>query len=544
VNSSVTLGQIVQTWTGIGLVCLGCWLIEFGSRSDQTPALICGFAGFVCAAHAAFGRAPAPTRSVTYAASRGPLDRVLLHWDAENAFTLRDLLAGGVSVLGRTGSGKTSSSGKALARAIVGVPSSAGLIVAAKPGEDRAMWQRIFRDAGRANDLLIFSPEHPLRFNVLDFEMRQGGHTRNITKTLTTIAETLRSSDTDNRESSDFWQKEQERMIFNTVEVVKLATGRVSAPDLHRFIGGAAMCPQQFHSPEWLAGFHNQCLKAAWQKQKSPTGQHDFELAKEYWLGEFPNMADKTRSSILVGVMGLIHCFNVGLVRELVSTTTNVTPETMFDGKWVLIDMPMSEFGDVGSFVIGAWKYLTQKAILRRVASEATPPVVIWADEAQQVVTSFDAHFLAQCRSHHGCMVYLSQSLPGYVRAVGGDHAKPTVDALQASFSTKVFHALGDLETATWASGLVGKSLQTFIGGSTAPAEGGVYEELTGRGRMTSNFSQHYESTLQANAFLHGLRTGGPGSGYVCDAYVIRTGEPFSNGENWLKTSFSQKDPK
>ena len=535
-----SLRQIVQTGAGIGSVCLGCYFAERGESFDKHIALACGAAGFAGVAHAAFGGwAPRPIRRNGHS----PLDRVLLHWDAENAFTLRDLLSGGVAIFGRTGSGKTSSSGKALARAVVGVPGSGGLIIAAKPGEDRAMWEKIFRDAGRADDLLIFSPEHPLRMNFLDVEMSYGGHTRNITRCITTIGETLRSGDTDKREAADFWQKEQERTIFNAVEIVKLATGRVSAPDLHRFISGAAMHPQQFTSEEWLAGFHNQCLKAAWQKAKSPIEQHDFDLAKEYWLGEFPNMADKTRSSILVGVMGILHCFGTGIVRELVSTTTNVQPLDLFRGKWVLIDMPPSEYGDVGSFVIGGWKYLVQKAILRRSAGEGAAPAVIWADEAQQVLTSFDAHFLAQCRSHHGCMVYLSQSLPGYYAAVGGQNAKQSVDALQASFMTKVFHALGDLETAQWASGLVGKSLQTFTGGSMSPTEGGAYEEVYGPNRFSSNFSQSIQNTLEVNAFLHALKTGGPGAGYTADCFVIRSGEPFASGENWLKTSFSQKDP-
>jgi hypothetical protein len=62
-----------------------------------------------------------------------------------------------------------------------------------------------------------------------------------------------------------------------------------------------------------------------------------------------------------------------------------------------------------------------------------------------------------------------------------------------------------------------------------------------GRSRYSSNFNQVFESTLQANAFLHGLRTGGAANGLMCDAYVIRTGEPFASGENWLRTSFSQK---
>ena len=138
---------------------------------------------------------------------------------------------------------------------------------------------------GRADDLLVFSPDNPLRFNFLAYEMQAGGHTRNITRCITTIGETLRSSDTAAGENADFWQREQERMIFNAVEVVKQATGKVSAPELQRFISTAAMNPVQIASPQWQSQFHNQCLKAAWEKDKSPIEAHDFELAKEFWLG-------------------------------------------------------------------------------------------------------------------------------------------------------------------------------------------------------------------------------------------------------------------
>ncbi len=330
-------------------------------------------------------------------------------------------------------------------------------------------------------------------------------------------------------------------MLFNSIEVVKLATGNVSAPDLHRFLNGAAVTPQEISSEAFLGSFHNQCLKAAWNKPKSPLEQHDFELAMAYFLGELPAMADRTRSSIMVHVFGILHTMNQGIVRELLSTTSNVSPDDLFQGKFLFVDMPITEFAETGAFVNAAIKYVTQKAILRREANNTTPPVVLWVDESHTLTTSQDAHFLAQCRSHHGCMVYLSQSLPGYVNAVGGPHAKAAVEALQASFSTKIFHALGDLETAQWASGLVGRSLQTFTGGSMAPSEGGVYEELIGQSKYTSSFSQHMENTLEVNAFLHGLKTGGPANDFLCDAIVLRTGEPFANGQNYLVTSFSQQ---
>jgi type IV secretory pathway TraG/TraD family ATPase VirD4 len=402
------------------------------------------------------------------------------------------------------------------------------------------MWRGIFSAAGRSEDLLVFSPDSPLRFNFLDYEMRAGGHTRNITKCITTIGETLRSSDTAAGENADFWQREQERMIFNAVEIVKLATGKVSAPELQKFISTAAMNPQQITSAEWQAGFHNRCLKAAWEKNKTPTEEHDFELAKEYWLGEMPNLADKTRSSIMTGVMGILHVFNTGTVRELVSTTTNVSPDDMFSRKWVLIDMAPAEWGDIGNFVCAGWKYLTQKAVLRRHSGEDDPITVIWCDESQQFMNSHDSHYLAQCRSHKGCAVFLTQSQHSYYSTLKGENGRHQADALLTNFHHKIFHALGDAQTAEWASSLIGKSLQTFVGGSMAPQED-LYEELMGKSSFSGSFSQHYEKVLQDNVFMNGLRTGGKANGLLCDCIVIRSGEPFASGQNWIQVTFSQE---
>src|ERR1017187_4451943 len=95
------------------------------------------------------------------------LDSVLFMWTARDPFTVRDLLNGGVSIIGRAGSGKTSSSGKLLGNAIVRHRNSGGLILCSKP-EDAAMWKEIFARHGRKDDLIVFSPDHPHRFNFLD----------------------------------------------------------------------------------------------------------------------------------------------------------------------------------------------------------------------------------------------------------------------------------------------------------------------------------------------------------------------------------------
>lgn len=532
--------RAAQTLAGLGSLSAAAFLADRGYPDDQWLVAAGGLGGFALMAHAACSSLA--SRPKKRAASSDLLDRVLLQWTQDDPFTVRDMLSGGVAIFGRTGSGKTSSSGKAIANALVRLPGSGGLILAAKPMEDRAMWERIFAAAGRSQDLLVLGPNEPLRFNFIDYEMQQGGHTRNITKCISVIGEVLQSGDRKDGDEGAFWAKQQERMIYNAVEVVKLATGRVSAPDLQRFIARAAIDTQQFASDEWLSGFHNQCLKAAWEAEKSPVEQHDYQLAEEYWLNEYVHMADRTRSSILTGVMAVLHTYNTGLVRELVSSETNVTPDDMFAGRWILLDMPPSEWSDIGLFIAGGLKYLCQKAILRRVADASSNIVTVWADEAQQFVNSHDSHYIAQCRSHRGSLCYLTQSLHAYYAALKGEAGRHQADSLLTNFQTKIFHALADLETANYASGLVGRSLQSFTGGSMQPPES-AYGELMGQSRFTGSFNQHFESTLQPNAFMHGLKTGGASNGYICNAYVIRSGEPFSTGENWIGASFDQRSP-
>jgi hypothetical protein len=165
---------------------------------------------------------------------------------------------------------------------------------------------------------------------------------------------------------------------------------------------------------------------------------------------------------------------------------------------------------------------------------------VIWCDEAHQFVNSHDSHYLAQSRSHLGCMVFLSQSLPGYYSALKGQAGKHQTEALLANLYTKVLHSVGDYSTAEWASNLIGRERTTFIGGSMAPAES-VYDELFGNSRFTGSFSEQMSAILEPNEFMNNLRSGGAESRFVADAMVVRSGQPFSTGQNWLRVAFSQR---
>jgi hypothetical protein len=465
-----------------------------------------------------------------------PLDVPLLWWSNSDPFRVRDLLNGGVAIFGRSGSGKSSGSGYQLGKAIAGHRDSGGLILASKP-EDRAFWQRIFAEAGRPDDLLVFEPGGALRFNFLD---QIGGDTRNITNCILTIAESLKAGDGKGDGDNLFWQQQNERMIYNAVEIVRLAQGKVTAPDIQRFINSAAVNVEQLKDDAWQARYHNQAFAAAHSSPKSPVEQYDYELARDYWLIEYPTMNDRTRSSILAGVLGIMHVFNSGVVRDLVSTTTNVSPAVMEDRRWVLVDMPVMRWGETGRFILAGWKYLTQRHVLKRKSAPGEAFTVIWADEAQNAINSFDSIFMAECRSHLGCCVFLTQSIHSFYAAMKGQAGRHQADALLTNFGTKIFHALGDGKTAEFASSLLGKTLQTFIGGSMPPDDD-IFDTLMGRAKVSASFSEHYEPAIQPAAFLTGMRSGGAGNGYLVDGIVIKSGEPFTHGGNALWVTFSQK---
>ncbi|MBS0262159.1 MAG: hypothetical protein JSS02_09440, partial [Planctomycetes bacterium] len=229
------------------------------------------------------------------------MDYVIGTLSPKDAYRVRDLLRS-VAIFGATGSGKTRGSGLWLGRSVVNYPRSSGLILAAKPHEDVKLWKDIFDRAGRTDDLLIFEPDGGLRFNFLNYVVTRGGDTRQITRCITTIGETLRAGEQRGDSEGKHWESLQEQYLYNAVGVMKLAKGSVNAPELQRFITGAATCREELSSEEWRKGFHNECLQAAYAKAVLPRDKHDVELHIDYWLGQIPGMADRTRSSIEVGV--------------------------------------------------------------------------------------------------------------------------------------------------------------------------------------------------------------------------------------------------
>ncbi len=459
------------------------------------------------------------------------LDSPLFGWPDGDEFSIRDLLNGGCLIVGRAGSGKTSSSGRASMHAIVSNPDSGGLIIAAKP-EDVEDVQAIFRKVGR-KDLVIFGPEMPWRFNFLNY--LGTGEARNVVQCMMMIGESLQRGN-NSGEDGDYWKAQCERLLETVVIALQSAGEPVTAERMHKFVMTAAQSPADLQNASWQQKYHASVLERGHCTRKS----RDYQLAADYWISEFPGMADRTRSSILTYATQILHVFNSGMCREMVSGETNITPDAVLNGHWMLVNFPPSTFGTVGSFISTGVKYLTQLAILKRKATEASPFVTIWCDEAHQIVNSFDSSFIAMCRSHKGCLVYLTQSVSSFYAAMKGDSGRHQADALLANFSHVIVHPC-DPMTAKWAGAKLGRRKEVMFSGSSSPSQmDTVWDQMFGQQHVTSSFSEHYEQVLQDQEFMIG-RTGGPTNGYIADAILVKSGEPFRDGQNFKRVWFSQR---
>ena len=472
--------------------------------------------------------------------TKDELDNVLLQWSAVDPFTVRNACEN-VAIFGKTGSGKTSGSGDHILRALVRYKNSGGLILASKP-EDKNYIQRLFREERTLRDLIIMEPGGACRFNVLDYEMKHGADTRELTQALLTFGETLeRTEGASGGDRDPFWISQNRRQLHNAIEIITGATGGIDPWRLQRFITGAALSLAETGDDTWKKSFHATLLEDAGKKANTEIKRHDFELAREYWLAELPALNDRTRSSINAGVMGLLHVFNTGIVRDLLATTTNISPDMLEGRKWWFINMPIVPGDATCAFVNAAVKYAVQRHILRRQAKPGDPLLVIWCDEFQKVANSYDSAFLAECRSHRGCLIALTQSIHAMYANLHGKGGEHQTDALLTNFGHVIAHTLGDSKSAEFFSSLLGRRRELFVNASTSPEREEMWDVLRGRSHMSVSTHESYEPVLQPSVLLSGLRTGGPPD-YVVDGVVIRSGLPFNaTGENYVITAFKQR---
>lgn len=473
----------------------------------------------------------------------------LLRLSRHDVWTLRDALEG-VFILGATGSGKSSGSARTLAKMML-LMQFGGLVLTAK-ADERGMWESFAKATGRLNDLVIFRPNMAWGFNFLDHELKRkgagAGHTENIVNLLSNVLEVSERNQQSGggREDEGFWRRALRQLVRNLVDLLVLSTGSVSVPDLHGMLMSAPHSQDEMRSQTWRENsFCFQCLKASDARPKTSQQEHDFAVCADYFLIEYPNLSEKTRSVIVATFTSLVDVLNRGVLRELFCTETNLTPEAADEGKIIVVDMPVKEYGELGLISQALLKYAFQRTIERRVVSDKTRPVFLWADEAQNFVTSYDMQYQTTCRSARAATVYITQNVSNFYAALGGgEKGRAEADSLFANLNTKIFHANGDPVTNEWAASLIGRTRQCFMNSNHGRADADWIAALAGlsqTGNTSAGMSESYEFEVQPARFSQ-LRTGGPQNKWKVEGLLFQNGRVFrETGRTWLPLTFNQR---
>ncbi len=470
------------------------------------------------------------------------LDHQLLSFSKWVYFTIRDACEG-VLILGASGSGKTTGSGQTFLLSYLAA-GFGGLALTAK-SDDRSRIESYCKRTGRLGDLRVFSPSQPWHFNFLDYELKRGGPGAGITNNIVHLfCEVLQIADRQQgqggREDEGYWRRAMRQLLRNSCDLLIMAKGTLSVPDLYQVVISAPTSMAQVNSADWQrSSFCYRCLRDADARSKSPSQLRDFQIVADFFCLEWPALSEKTRSVVLSTFTSMIDVINRGVLRELFCGETNITPEDIERGAVLVIDLPVKEFGEVGQFAQVLWKVAFQRSIERRNLAINDRPVFLFADEAQLFTTAGDMQFQTTCRASRVATVYLTQNISNFYAALGaGEQGKAQADSLFANLNTKVFHANGDPVTNEWAASLIGKSRQFLTNSSSSYQDGDWLSELTGmsgNSQTTSGVSEHIDYEVQPRRFTT-LRRYRPVEGII-----FQGGRRFGqSGRTWLPVDFDQ----
>ncbi len=478
---------------------------------------------------------------------------VLRDWGNGEGFRVADALTG-VCVFGATGSGKTSGPAKHLAYGYLAA-GFGGLVLCAKK-EERRQWEQWAAETERTDDLVIIDTAGNWRFNFMEWEASRpeagGGLTINIVNLLDEIATAISGGSGPGESgggSNKFWEDALHHMNTNLVDLPLFAGISVSLPLLADIVASAPLNAAQVKDADWKEkSACGRILQDADKATKTADAgiRADFSRCQKYWEVEFPNLAEKTRSIITLTFSMLARPLITRPLRELFSADTNIRPEDTFEGKVIIVDIPVQEFRLVGRIANLAWKYCFQVAVLRRMQptdrQSFLRPVFLWADEAQNFVTNFDAEYQAEARSAGGCTVYLTQNRESYARVLKNLNA---VDSLLGNLQCKFF-CQNTGQTNDWASFILGqrwvKTTSTSAGQSSNDATPKNPDEQRGHNSGV-NRSEQKKLFVEPATFTT-LKRGGEMHNFQVEAIVYNGGNLFYEGNLALPfrlLTFNQK---
>jgi hypothetical protein len=290
------------------------------------------------------------------------MQKVLLKFSENpgDTWTVDDAMKG-ISIMGGTGSGKTSASGKTLAKKFL-KEGWGGIVLCAKTDEAK-LWEAYCEETGRSDDLILFKEGATIEtedggikemvFNPIDYEMKRPGkgaaETQNITNIFMNIYRMGNriANEGDTREER-YWDTALKRCLNRAIELLKLAQLDLSYQNMVDIISSAQDVKshevtdiknslKEGKSLEQIKAADNfcqLCLALASMNVKETDSReikNSLNLVNSYFIQAFPSMGDKTRSVVSESFMGLAEPFLSGLLYKHFAGATNIFPEWTYE---------------------------------------------------------------------------------------------------------------------------------------------------------------------------------------------------------------------
>jgi hypothetical protein len=361
-------------------------------------------------------------------------------------------------VTGQVGAGKSTAIGMMLLDAVLAI-GAGGLGCCVKSDERAVLEARALR---HGRPVRVMEPGGRWTLNILDSIARSAGKAgvaADIVAALTDIysgvggGSGMASDDGENA----FFAKTLKLLLVNTVELILLAELVVSVPLMRVVVSSAAVTPGQVEEAEWRA--KSECWQLLQEADAHITDaelRHDYDEVSRFWLSDWPNLSDRTKSVVIVMFAELCRPFVMSPLRQLFSGETTVRmEETIEDGVFLIPDIPIQgDFREAGKAVQIALKWLWGHLILKRSGPPGTlRPSVLYCDEAPALLVERDVSVQAVLRGAGGIGIFLAQGFDGIRRALGSEDSANSFCYNLASH----WHCRNVGFSAEWASRTIGE---------------------------------------------------------------------------------------
>jgi hypothetical protein len=394
------------------------------------------------------------------------LDKPILALSESDVLTFRHLVEGGVLITGGLGSGKSSTSGRALAmgmlRAGIG-----GLILTVK-SDETAHWKDYISKAGRSDDLIIFSAESGLSFDPLAYTWNQpgrgAGYIESIIELFTTLI-AIGKPEAHASSESRYFELAVEELMRATLVMQSLAGEPISITSMNNIIVSLPTEPGQIETTDWQASSAAAKLveKIKARCDSLSEGQlEDLDNAVRFALEEWPKEDPRTRSNVLSTWTGMASKFTYDPLRRMFcSGKYDFTPEQVtHERRLILLDVPVLEFGREASRICQILiKIVFQRAWLRhQYVPGCCNGGFLFQDEFSMLLHRLENHFHTVVRSSAIAPICLTTNILNLASEEFGENEPGSKTySFLGNLTIKIFHHQSDIRTRQYAADLIGQ---------------------------------------------------------------------------------------